>query len=384
MHHATFAGHLDTVRFVLDAGVDIHAFGSCVGTPLCLTVLRGHSSVVDLLLECNARVDQDCGYLGSAANAACFVGRMEILLILERKGANYYAKRATSNAYLTQLAEPECMSPATPAANDFAELLVLRKCSPGCLAVVRSHQEVVKFFLDLEHGLARNDQLARYSLHIRTGVKTPIRSNITLVMIAAVRAHIGLLNLLLEQGADATAVDSERCNALFYLGAGTNSKESSQACAAMSECVSVLLLNGLDVNATDRSGRTALMETVNKPKGHKIAKVLLDRGASVNAIDNRRSTALMEAAVSRSLSRARHLELLCERGADVHLRDMDGNTALDRAALHFRGAGESQVSSQILVRYGAVGRWSTLLKGLVDMITEEGTSNKPASRQQSR
>lgn len=116
LHHAVFAGHLETVRFLLDAGVDIHVFGIC-GTPLCLAVLRDHSSIVDLLLERRTSVMQDCGYLGSAAHAACFAGSMEILLILERKEANHHAKRATSNAYFKHLAKQECMSLSTSSAS---------------------------------------------------------------------------------------------------------------------------------------------------------------------------------------------------------------------------------------------------------------------------
>jgi hypothetical protein len=65
----------------------------------------------------------------------------------------------------------------------------------------------------LEHGLAANKQVARYSIHMQTGVENPIISTVTLVMIAAIQLHVGLLKLLLEKGADATAVDSERCNA---------------------------------------------------------------------------------------------------------------------------------------------------------------------------
>ena len=92
-------------------------------------------------------------------------------------------------------------------------LLLLQQSGPGALAVVRGHREVVKFYLSLEHGLAANKQVARYSIHMQTGVENPIISTVTLVMIAAIQLHVGLLKLLLEKGADATAVDSERCNA---------------------------------------------------------------------------------------------------------------------------------------------------------------------------
>lgn len=92
-------------------------------------------------------------------------------------------------------------------------LLLLQQSGPGALAVVRGHREVVKFCLGLEHGLAANKQVARYRIHMQTGVENPIISTVTLVMIAAIQLHVGLLKLLLEKGADATAVDSERCNA---------------------------------------------------------------------------------------------------------------------------------------------------------------------------
>lgn len=60
------------------------------------------------------------------------------------------------------------------------------------------------------------------------------------------------------------------------------------------------------------------------------AITLLDHGAYINATDNMRRTALMRAtqALCNKVSHVRLVQLLCERGADVDMTDINGQTAL--------------------------------------------------------
>jgi ankyrin repeat protein len=50
LHHAAFSGSTDTVRYLLDAGADIHAVATWCGSALCLAALRRHRNVVEVLL----------------------------------------------------------------------------------------------------------------------------------------------------------------------------------------------------------------------------------------------------------------------------------------------------------------------------------------------
>ena len=92
--------------------------------------------------------------------------------------------------------------------------------------------------------------------------------------------------------------------------------------------VRLLLDKGADVNAKDRSGKTAMILAAKN--GHAdIVRLLLDKGADVNAKADDDTTALMQAAEKGNVDVVR---ALLEKGADVNVRRLDGSTALMYAA----------------------------------------------------
>ena len=76
--------------------------------------------------------------------------------------------------------------------------------------------------------------------------------------------------------------------------------------------VKALLLQGVDVNAKDGMGRTALMFAVINMH-YDTVRALLDSGADVNAKSNSGGTALMLAATS---GEPRIVQVLLDKGAD--------------------------------------------------------------------
>lgn len=93
--------------------------------------------------------------------------------------------------------------------------------------------------------------------------------------------------------------------------------------------VQALLDKGVDVNAVDKRGSTALM--VAAWKGHSdIVKLLLDRGADVNLKKgDDGSTALMVAALE---GHSDIVKALLDKGADVNARCSNGETVVAWAA----------------------------------------------------
>jgi ankyrin repeat protein len=84
-----------------------------------------------------------------------------------------------------------------------------------------------------------------------------------------------------------------------------------------------LIKKGADVNATDESGRTALMLAAC---GHTITcEILIKKGADVDFKDRDGRTALMFAAVT---SQDNIAKMLIENGADVNAKDIYNMTAL--------------------------------------------------------
>lgn len=88
-----------------------------------------------------------------------------------------------------------------------------------------------------------------------------------------------------------------------------------------------LLSKGVNINAIDNDGETALMEAADSRNAEAV-RVLIANGANVNAADEDGETALMIAADEGNVEAVR---LLIEAGANLNARDEDGETALDKA-----------------------------------------------------
>jgi ankyrin repeat protein len=95
------------------------------------------------------------------------------------------------------------------------------------------------------------------------------------------------------------------------------------------ENVEMFIKSGMDVNATDKNGSSALM--IASERGEvAIAELLIKSGADVSAKNVDGYTALMYAAYKGNLQMA---ELLIKNKADVNARDKDGWTALMYASV---------------------------------------------------
>ena len=102
---------------------------------------------------------------------------------------------------------------------------------------------------------------------------------------------------------------------------------------------------GVDIHATNASGRTALMEAAFFGR-RKVVEILLDRGARIDQRDQNGRTALQYAATGPYAGTVR---LLLENGAEVNVTDtVEGFTALMFAA----GEGQHEVV-KVLLEFGA-------------------------------
>jgi hypothetical protein len=95
------------------------------------------------------------------------------------------------------------------------------------------------------------------------------------------------------------------------------------------ETVELFLGAGVDMDARDEDGRTALM-VASEGGELEIVKLLIKKGADVNSKDVSGYTALMYVAYNGNLDIA---ELLIRNKADVSARDKDGWTALMFASI---------------------------------------------------
>jgi len=124
---------------------------------------------------------------------------------------------------------------------------------------------------------------------------------------------IGTVKALLDKGVDVDARDERGATALLYALAH-----------ASLPVIKELLRRGADVNAADRFGDTPLLIAVGRQL-QPIVKELLRRGADVNAADQFGNTSLMLAATQRNV---RLVSLLVKHGANVNTRNTLGRIAV--------------------------------------------------------
>lgn len=354
LHHAAYCGHLEIVRYLLDAGADIDACGKRVGTPLSLASVRGHLPVVELLLENKTDVNQECGYLGSAMHMACAAGALDIVKVLRKSSGSLNAVRmvicdCTFLRDLSSLDKSPSLS-TSPAYKLAAEFGMLR-CSPGVVAMQTGRDETVQYFLATERGLSAKECVSCWRLTPGNGSVLEGPKNVTLVMLTAGTFNFEMLTRLLAKGADPKARDSIDRTAMFFLGyhdlfGGVPPSEE------ISTFVSLLKENGIDPNSQERKGQTPLMKATGAIYSVETAKTLLDHGASANIVDRYGRTALMAAVKPECKSRKQFVELLCERGAFVDLKNLDGETAMDIARRDL-GPGDFREVREVLLRFGA-------------------------------
>ena len=89
---ASFSGHNEIVRVLLEKGADINAQGGYYGNVLQAASYNGHDQIVQLLLEKGADINAQVRDQGNALQVASFNGHDEIVQLLLEKGADINAQ----------------------------------------------------------------------------------------------------------------------------------------------------------------------------------------------------------------------------------------------------------------------------------------------------
>jgi len=154
LHAASYKGHIDVVRVLLDHGANVNMTDKKNKTPLNLAFSGGHLEIMRMLLEHGADVDVPDRAYGLISHVASQYGQVEVVHLLLRHNANVNA--------------PGYMN-----------------WTPLHSASDTGHAKVVQLLLD--HGADINAQSKAHNTPLRNAVKN---------------GHLKVVRLLLEHGAD--------------------------------------------------------------------------------------------------------------------------------------------------------------------------------------
>ena len=267
-------------------------------------------------------------------------------------------------------------------------------------------------------GCARGDTALHYAVSldycscdvlnclIENGADVNVRkeySKRTPLMIAAHCKNLNAVEFLLKHGAIVDVQDKRNKSSLHYgvegallsgdtsfdvvscllnHGADINAPMNGKYTALMMACrsqhvrlVKFLLQQGANVQEKDKDGKTALhfaceLTFTWKPASCDLLNCLTENGADINALRKDNRTPLM---VASSCGGVDQITFLIKRGANVHLQDKNGDTALHHAARNMNN------SLEIVCALTAAGASQMCNnQGLTPLLVASSTGNNAA------
>lgn len=276
---AAAEGHADVVNALIDAGADPNDSLTSGFNPLFFAVRAGRTEVVKLLVHKGVDVNQVLKTSGgksprkgtSPLMLAVENGHFELALHLIDAGANpndersgYTVLHAISWVRKPNRGDGDDGDPAPRTTGKLESLPFVREL--------------------VARGANVNQRLERGS----SGRGKLGRQGATPLMMAAVTADLPLIKTLVELGADPTIPNEENATALLAAaGVGTLAPgEEAGTEAEVLECLTYLLDRGLDVNAKDVHGETAMHGAAYKSLPQVVA-YLAKHGARVDIWNSR-------------------------------------------------------------------------------------------------
>jgi ankyrin repeat protein len=384
---AACVGHIDAVKKLLERRANVDMEGGKHGSALQAASANGHAVVVDMLLKRGANINIQAGGHGSSLQLAIKSGHIIVIKLLLDKGADVNVQGGTHGTAL------QAAAGTFPIYHRGESVWLIKRLleggadvnakggadgSPLNHAASFSRRELMKILLDVGadpnilgkrgmtalHYAASNRSPEAVELLLKYGASVAAQDDqgLTPLHEAAMRTHFTkpvpeseqVARLLLDHGADAMTKDE--------LG---RSPLALAAAAPHAALVELFLENpGIDVEATDNSGKTVLMSTADcSVKQHegvryghtewdeaaKVMRMLLDKGADVNKKDNSGNTVLHLAASKPTL-----LSALLDTVGGAGGIDASASNQLRETALHLAAAnGCSEWTIAALLKAGA-------------------------------
>lgn len=289
-------GHADVIRRLIAHGADVNARSSIEEwerqwtaeprakwlppggmTPLLFAAREGRVAAMDVLIDSGADIDATTPDGISGAVLALINGHYDAAAAIIEAGGDPNLVDVSGRGALY-------------AAVDFNTMPKSNRPAPHVLENEHSAFDIIGMLLAAgADPNAQLEQLAPYRAKLDRGNDTVLRKGTTPLLRAAKAADLDAMRLLLAHGADPTLTTDSGVNALMLAaGVGTTEQDTtgrdkteSQAIAAME----LLLQQGLDINAVDSRGRTALHGAALQGYDE-VVRALARLGAQLDIEDN--------------------------------------------------------------------------------------------------
>ncbi|XP_043657224.1 ankyrin repeat and KH domain-containing protein mask isoform X5 [Drosophila teissieri] len=298
---ACYKGHLDMVRFLLQAGADQEHKTDEMHTALMEASMDGHVEVARLLLDSGAQVNMPTDSFESPLTLAACGGHVELATLLIERGANI------------EEVNDEGYTPLMEAAREGHEEMVALLLSKGANinATTEETQETALTLACCGGFMEVAAFLIKEGANLELGASTPL-------MEASQEGHTDLVSFLLKKKANVHAETQTGDTAL------THACENGHTDAA-----GVLLSYGAELEHESEGGRTPLMKACRA--GHLCTvKFLIQKGANVN----KQTTSNDHTALSLACAGGHQsvVELLLKNNADPFHKLKDNSTMLIEAS----------------------------------------------------
>ncbi|XP_063923686.1 uncharacterized protein LOC135137861 [Zophobas morio] len=308
LHYASTSRGINrnTIKLLIERGIDVNAQNENGTTALHLTCLEGVYENVETLLNCAASINttdknnKNALHYASASRTV----NPKIIKLLLNKGISVDCQHKNGTTPLQIACREGVYKNAETLLDSGAWLNMTDERNENALhyalASNKVNQKIIKLLLD--KGINVNAQN---------------KHGITALHIACLEGVYESVETLLDSGVSLDLTDESNQNALHYASASNKFNPN---------IIQLLLKKGMDVNARKKKGTTALqiacLEGILEN-----ANLLLDSGACIHITDDDNNNAFHYASASKKVNRD-IIKLLFKKGIDVNAPNKSGVTAL--------------------------------------------------------
>ena len=328
LYYASLFGMYETIKYLLDCGMDVNIMGGPCATPLQAAASAGHTDSVRLLLDHGADVDLlsfTTGF-GNALQAAAAHGHEGVINMLLDHGANAKVNGGhTGNCIIAASASPKVNVPEATACR-----IIERLIHAGAEIEIAKNRDLIAL-----HEAARTDSPGITEMLLKNGadINASDRYGSTALHIATEYGHEKVVRLLLEYRAVPNFPAEVECTPLIV---GALVRHSSTR--------ELLNVHGVHTDGHHREQGRPLHRAADS-ENLEISRALPSNRASVSQPNILGETALHAAACSGHLA---SVKTLLAAGADVDPRDW-----VARTALYLSIRGRHAEIAKVLIEAGA-------------------------------